>query len=78
MDTIKVFLNADPNWRWNSSSPIKSGKHLVTSTNGFNDEYFNHSAGTINLAWDVNDSLTLKYIGGYTDYLYTRITDDDR
>ena len=58
--------------------PQLRGKHLVTSTNGFNDEYFNHSAGTINLAWDVNDSVTLKYIGGYTDYLYTRITDDDR
>jgi len=58
--------------------PSLRGKHLKTATNGFNDEYFNHSAGTINLAWDVNSSLTLKYIGGYTDYLYTRITDDDR
>ena len=58
--------------------PSLRGKHLKTATNGFNDEYFNHSAGTINLAWDVNSSLTIKYIGGYTDYLYTRITDDDR
>ena len=58
--------------------PSLRGKHLKTATNGFNDEYFNHSAGTINTAWDINDKVTLKYIGSYTDYLYTRITDDDR
>ena len=57
--------------------PKLKGSDLVTATNGFNDEYFNHSAGTINLSWDVNDSLTLKYISSYTDYLYTRITDND-
>ena len=54
------------------------GDDLVTSTNGYNDEYFDHQAGTINYTWDVQDNLTLKYIGSYTDYLYTRITDDDR
>ena len=59
------------------SVPKLKGTDLVVATNGFNDEYFNHSAGTINLDWDVNDSLTLKYIGSYTDYLYTRITDND-
>ena len=58
--------------------PDLSGDDLVTSTNGFNDEYFDHQAGTINYTWDVQDNLTLKYIGSYTDYLYTRITDDDR
>ncbi len=58
--------------------PTMHGRDLKTATNGFNDEYFNHSAATINLSWDINDSLTLKYIGGYTDYLYTRVTDDDR
>ena len=58
--------------------PDLNGDDLVTSTNGFNDEYFDHQAGTINYTWDVQDNLTLKYIGSYTDYLYTRITDDDR
>ena len=60
------------------SVPTLSGHDLRTATNGFNDEYFNHSTGTVNLSWDVNDAMTIKYIGSYTDYLYTRITDDDR
>jgi len=60
------------------SVPSLSGGDLVTSTNGMNDEYFGHSGGLINYVWDVQDNLTLKYIGSYTDYLYTRITDDDR
>ena len=34
--------------------------------------------GTTNYTWDVQDNLTVKYTGSYTDYLYTRITDDDR
>ena len=61
-----------------TSVPSMSGDDLVTSTNGLNDEYFGHSAGTINVAWDVRDDLTIKYIGSYTDYLYSRVTDDDR
>jgi outer membrane receptor protein involved in Fe transport len=60
------------------SVPSMTGDDLVTSTNGYNDEYFDHQAGTINYTWDVQDNLTIKYIGSYTDYLYTRITDDDR
>ena len=60
-----------------TSVPHLRGTDLKVATNGLNDEYFNHSTGTINLAWDVNDSLTMKYIGSYTDYLYTRITDND-
>ncbi|MDC3125046.1 TonB-dependent receptor, partial [Gammaproteobacteria bacterium] len=60
------------------SVPSMTGDDLVTSTNGYNDEYFDHQAGTINYIWDVQDNLTIKYIGSYTDYLYTRITDDDR
>ena len=59
------------------SVPSMTGDDLVTSTNGYNDEYFDHQAGTINYTWDVQDNLTIKYIGSYTDYLYTRITDDD-
>ena len=60
------------------SIPSLDGDDLVTSTNGFNDEYFDHQAGTINYTWDARDDLSIKYIGSYTDYLYTRITDDDR
>ena len=60
------------------SVPSLAGTDLKAATNGFNDEYFGHSAGTINVEWDVRDDLTIKYIGAYSDYLYTRITDDDR
>ena len=60
------------------SVPRLKGTDLKAATNGMNDEYFNHSTGTINVAWDLRDDLTIKYIGSYTDYLYTRITDDDR
>ena len=60
------------------SVPSLDGGDLITSTNGMNDEYFGHSGGLINYVWDVQDNLTLKYIGAYTDYLYTRVTDDDR
>ena len=60
------------------SVPSLDGADLITSTNGMNDEYFDHQGGTINYVWDVRDDLTLKYIGAYTDYLYTRVTDDDR
>tara|TARA_Y100001970_G_scaffold81737_1_gene103533 strand:- start:11333 stop:14212 length:2880 start_codon:yes stop_codon:yes gene_type:complete len=61
-----------------SNVPSLKGGDLITSTNGYNDEYFDHQAGTINVTWDVRDDLTVKYIGSYTDYLYTRVTDDDR
>ena len=44
-----------------SGVPSLGGEDLITSTNGFNDEYFGHSAGTINVAWDVRDNLTIKY-----------------
>jgi hypothetical protein len=49
------------------SVPSLDGGDLVTSTNGMNDEYFGHSGGLINYVWDVQDNLTLKYIGAYTD-----------
>jgi outer membrane receptor protein involved in Fe transport len=61
-----------------TSVPSLNGTDLKAATNGLNDEYFGHSAGTINVSWDVRDDLTIKYIGSYTDYLYTRVTDDDR
>ena len=35
--------------------PSMTGDDLVTSTNGFNDEYFDHQAGTINYSWDARD-----------------------
>ncbi|MCB1646935.1 MAG: TonB-dependent receptor, partial [Pseudomonadales bacterium] len=60
------------------SLPSMDGGDLLVATNGFNDEQFDHQNGTVNVAWDVLDNLTIKYIGSYTDYLYYRITEDDR
>ena len=54
------------------------GDDLRTYTNGFNDEYFDHQAAYASVTWDLTDRLTLKYIGGYTDYFYDRTTEDDR
>ncbi len=54
-----------------------SGDDLKTFTNGFNDEFFDHQAAYLNVTWDVNEKLTFKYIGGYTDYFYDRTTEDD-
>lgn len=58
--------------------PSLTGSELVTNTNGYNDEYFDHNAAYFNAEWIVTDWLSVKYIGQYTDYFYSRVTDDDR
>ncbi|MEX0942592.1 MAG: TonB-dependent receptor [Pseudomonadales bacterium] len=58
--------------------PELTGDDLLAETNGLNNEGFDHQAGYLNISWDVTDWMTIKYIGAYTDYLYTRVTDDDR
>jgi len=54
------------------------GDDLQVFTNGLNDEYFDHQAAIMDASWDISDSVMLKYIGAYTDYMYERTTDDDR
>lgn len=58
--------------------PDLEGEDLRVASNGMNDEKFLHNNATLNIAWDITDWLTVKYIGAYTDYLYTRVTEDDR
>ncbi len=58
--------------------PSLSGSELVANTNGYNDEYFDHNSAYFNAEWVATDWLTIKYIGQYTDYFYSRVTDDDR
>ena len=60
------------------SVPSLSGSELVTNTNGYNDESFDHKAAYFNAEWIVTDWLSVKYISQWTDYFYSRITDDDR
>ncbi|MFM7119255.1 MAG: hypothetical protein ACKOZX_03230, partial [Gammaproteobacteria bacterium] len=53
------------------------GKDICASTSGHNWENFDQNGVQANIAWQVNDSLELKYIYGYNQLLYQRITDDD-
>ena len=62
----------------NSVASNLDGDDLVVWTNGENDEYFDHQAVTTTISWDITDTISVKYIGGYTDYLYQRTTEDDR
>lgn len=58
--------------------PELEGEELRVDTNGGNRESADHQNATWELTWDVSDALTVKWIGGYTDYIYLRNTDDDR
>lgn len=58
--------------------PELKGDDLRSYTNGFNDEFFDQQAAYLSVSWDYSDTLSLKYIGGYTDYFYDRTTEHDR
>ncbi|MEQ8861180.1 MAG: TonB-dependent receptor [Pseudomonadales bacterium] len=53
------------------------GDDLETATNGFQDEFFDHQAVSLNADWRVGDTLAVRYLFGYTDYFYDRTTDTD-
>ena len=53
------------------------GDDLCAMTNGHNLEDFEQTGNQVEIAWDVNDNLSLKYIFGTSRYSYERITDDD-
>ncbi len=53
------------------------GDDLCATTNGLNFERFDHQAVSFDATWDASDNHSFKYIFGYTDYFYDRITDDD-
>ena len=54
-----------------------TGPDVSTDTSGHQDEYFDHQANSTDMRWTVNDTLSIKYIFGYTDYFYDRTTDTD-
>ncbi len=58
--------------------PSLTGSEIVTNTNGHNNEFFDHNAAYFNAEWVATEWLTVNYIGQYTDYFYSRVTDDDR
>jgi len=50
---------------------------LKISSNGQYDEFFDHQAVQMNLAYDA-DNWRIKYVFGYTDFFYDRNTDEDK
>lgn len=53
------------------------GDDICAYTNGLNREEFDPESHQLELSWDINDSVTFKYILGLTDYLYERNIDTD-
>lgn len=53
------------------------GDDLCAATNGVNREEFDQQGTQFNATWDFSDRLQLKYIFGYNDLIYERVTDDD-
>ncbi len=53
------------------------GEDLCAQTNGKNMEDFDQQGTQLEAAWDLSDTVSLKYIYGESDLLYQRITDDD-
>ena len=54
-----------------------SGPDVSTDTSGHQDEYFDQQANSTDIRWTVNDTFSIKYIFGYTDYFYDRTSDVD-
>jgi outer membrane receptor protein involved in Fe transport len=46
-------------------------------TNGYNNEEFDQIGTQFDVTWDVTDAMTLKYVFGYSDFLYTFNIDGD-
>lgn len=53
------------------------GKDVCAATNGLNNEEFEQNGVQFNTSWDVNETLTLKYLFGFNTLSYERTTDDD-
>ncbi len=53
------------------------GDDVCAYTNGQNVELFDQQGTQLEFAWDLSEAVTFKYIFGYNDLLYERVTDDD-
>ena len=53
------------------------GKDLCAFTNGLNSEIFEQQGNQLEFEWAISDAHTFKYIFGYNDLIYHRVTDDD-
>ncbi|MCZ6708855.1 MAG: TonB-dependent receptor, partial [Gammaproteobacteria bacterium] len=71
-----------PNPAFGTNPNVLSGDKLDdlsgdALTNNTNDERFDHNALTGDLTWDINDTTSLKYIGGWSEFDYTFDIDSD-
>lgn len=76
-DAPNMAYGADPARQQMLGFGKIKGKDLVTDTNGQQDEYFDHSALSMDVNWEVTEDFAVKYIFGYTDYFYDRTSDVD-
>nr|ADD93953.1 TonB dependent receptor [uncultured marine bacterium MedDCM-OCT-S09-C199] len=53
------------------------GGDLCAATNGLNIELFDQQGTQLSAEWDASDSMSIKYIFGFNQLSYQRITDDD-
>lgn len=54
-----------------------SGDDVCAATNGLNSEIFDQQGTQLTANWDFSETLTLKYIYGFNQLSYQRVTDDD-
>ncbi len=54
-----------------------SGSDVCAATNGLNSEIFDQQGTQLTTTWDFSETLTLKYIYGFNQLSYQRVTDDD-
>lgn len=54
-----------------------SGDDLCAFTNGVNNESFDQQGNQLEFSWDISDSLSFKYLFGYNEFFYDRVTDRD-
>ena len=76
-DAPNMAYGTDPTKQRMLGFKSLEGDDLVTDTNGQQDEYFDQQALSLDVYWQVNEQLGIKYIFGYTDYFYDRTSDVD-
>ena len=53
------------------------GDDLCAFTNGLNNEDFRQQGNSLEFNWEISDRLRFKYLFGYSELVYQRVTDDD-
>ena len=53
------------------------GDDLCAFTNGVNNESFDQQGNQLEFSWEISDGLSFKYLFGYNEFFYDRVTDRD-